>query len=88
MPKKNSANKGMNEVVDLRSAIRLLEETPGQLIKTDKPVDPHAELAGVYKPIGAGTPSIPPTSSGPAMLFNIPAKLVKVSSKLNTVDIV
>jgi len=26
--------------------------------------------------------------SGPAMLFNIPAKLVKVSSKLNTVDIV
>ena len=57
------------KVVDLRSAIRLLEATPGQLIKTDEPVDPRAELSGVYKPIGAGTPVVPPTRTGPAMLF-------------------
>jgi len=57
------------EVVDLRSAIRLLEATPGQLVKTDEPVDPHAELSGVYKLIGAGTPVVPPTRTGPSMLF-------------------
>ena len=56
-------------ITDLRSAIRLLERTPGQIIVTDEPVDPNAELAGVYKPIGAGTPVVPPTRSGPAMLF-------------------
>jgi len=56
-------------VNDLRSAIRLLEATPGELITTSEPVDPHAELAGVYKPIGAGTPTAPPTRTGPAMLF-------------------
>ena len=57
------------EVVDLRSAIRLLESTPGQLVTTDELVDPYAELAGVYKLIGAGTPTVPPTRTGPAMLF-------------------
>jgi UbiD family decarboxylase len=56
-------------VVDLRSAIRFLESVPGHLIVTDEPVDPHTELAGIYKRIGAGTPVIPPTRSGPAMLF-------------------
>jgi 4-hydroxy-3-polyprenylbenzoate decarboxylase len=32
-------------------------------------VDPVAELAGVYRHIGAGTPVQPPTRVGPAMLF-------------------
>ena len=31
--------------------------------------DAHAELAGIYKRIGAGTPVAPPTRIGPAMLF-------------------
>jgi len=32
-------------------------------------VDPVAELAGVYRRVGAGTPVAPPTRIGPAMLF-------------------
>ncbi len=57
------------EVTDLRSALRLLESVPGQLLRTDHPVDPNAELAGVYRHIGAGCPVAPPTKIGPAMLF-------------------
>jgi 4-hydroxy-3-polyprenylbenzoate decarboxylase len=57
------------QVVDLRSALRLLEATPGQLLRTDHPVDPNAELAGVYRHVGAGCPVEPPTKIGPAMLF-------------------
>lgn len=56
-------------VFDLRSALRLLESTPGQLLVTSEPVDANAELAGIYKRIGAGTPVAPPTRIGPAMLF-------------------
>lgn len=57
-------------VTDLRSALRLLEETPGELLRTDAEVDPVAELAGVYRRVGAGTPVAPPTKLGPAMLFH------------------
>jgi 4-hydroxy-3-polyprenylbenzoate decarboxylase len=32
-------------------------------------VDPNAELSGVYRRVGAGTPVEPPTRIGPAMLF-------------------
>jgi 4-hydroxy-3-polyprenylbenzoate decarboxylase len=58
-----------NQVTDLRSALKLLESIPGQLLRTDEPVDPNAELAGVYRHIGAGCPVTPPTKIGPAMLF-------------------
>ena len=44
----------MNKVIDLRSALELLRNTPGQLIETDVPVDPKAELCGVYRYVGAG----------------------------------
>jgi gallate decarboxylase subunit C len=54
---------------DLRSALALLASVPGQLVSTDTPVDPVAELAAVYKRIGAGTPVTPPTRIGPAMIF-------------------
>jgi UbiD family decarboxylase len=54
---------------DLRSALARLEHTPGQLIETDREVDPHAELAGVYKRIGAGGTVERPTRLGPAMIF-------------------
>jgi len=57
-------------VTDLRSALELLRSVPGQLLETDIPVDPHAELAGVYRHVGAGGTVMRPTKTGPAMLFN------------------
>jgi 4-hydroxy-3-polyprenylbenzoate decarboxylase len=57
------------ETHDLRSALRLLEATRGQLLRTETPVEPKAELAGVYRYIGAGGTVLRPTKTGPAMLF-------------------
>ena len=59
-----------NKVTDLRSALALLKEMPGQLIETDVEVDPMAELAGVYRHVGAGGTVMRPTKEGPAMIFN------------------
>ena len=55
---------------DLRSAIELLQHHEGQYIETSHPVDPNAELAGVYRHIGAGGTVKRPTRTGPAMMFN------------------
>lgn len=57
------------KVRDLRSALRRLQQTPGQLITTDVEVDPKAELAGVYRYVGAGGTVMRPTKEGPAMVF-------------------
>ncbi len=57
------------EINDLRSALEFLASVPGQLVSTREPVNPVAELAGVYRVVGAGTPVAPPTRVGPAMLF-------------------
>ncbi len=57
------------EILDLRTALEFLKSVPGQLVSTKEPVDPVAELAGVYRRVGAGTPVTPPTRVGPAMLF-------------------
>lgn len=57
-------------VHDLRSAIELLKSIPGQYMETDHPVDPIAELAGVYRHVGAGGTVMRPTRIGPAMTFN------------------
>ncbi len=57
-------------VNDLRSALELLEKEPGQLLETDREVDPAGELAGVYRYVGAGGTVERPTRIGPAMLFN------------------
>ncbi len=59
-----------NEVIDLRSALELLKTIPGQLVSTDVEVDPAAELAGVYRYVGAGGTVARPTKLGPAMVFN------------------
>ncbi|HDT6026425.1 TPA: UbiD family decarboxylase [Enterobacter cloacae subsp. cloacae] len=59
-----------NPINDLRSAIALLQRHPGHYIETDHPVDPNAELAGVYRHIGAGGTVKRPTCTGPAMMFN------------------
>ena len=58
-----------SDIIDLRSAIEFLKRIPGQLLICNEPVDPDAELAGVYRRVGAGTPVEPPTKEGPAMLF-------------------
>jgi 4-hydroxy-3-polyprenylbenzoate decarboxylase len=47
------------DILDLRSALEFLASIPGQLATTRQPVDAHAELAAVYKRVGAG----------PALLF-------------------
>lgn len=59
-----------DHVYDLRSAIALLETMEGQIAQTDVEVDPHAELAGVYRRIGAGGTVMRPTKEGPAVIFN------------------
>lgn len=58
------------KVNDLRSALEFLKSMPGQLIETDEPVEPRAELSGVYRHIGAGGTVMRPTKIGPAMIFN------------------
>ena len=57
------------DILDLRSALEFLASIPGQLATTRQPVDAHAELAAIYKRVGAGTPLAPPTRTGPALLF-------------------
>lgn len=59
------------EIRDLRSALAFLKHQDGQLVETSTEVDPHAQLAGVYRYIGAGgTVQRPTTCDGPAMIFN------------------
>lgn len=58
-------------VRSLRDALALLREIPGQLEETDVPVDPAAELSGVYRYVGAGgTVQRPTHVDGPAMVFH------------------
>lgn len=59
-----------NGVNDLRSALAFLKEQPGQLIETNVEVEAKAELAGVYRYVGAGGTVQRPTKEGPAMLFH------------------
>lgn len=58
------------QVTDLRSALELLKKYPGQYVETDEPVDPNAELSGVYRYVGARGTVARPTQLGPAMVFN------------------
>ncbi|WP_321893989.1 UbiD family decarboxylase [Paraburkholderia tropica] len=57
-------------VHDLRSALDLLKSLPGEYVETDEPVDPKAELSGVYRYVGARGTVMRPTRLGPAMVFN------------------
>jgi gallate decarboxylase subunit C len=59
-----------SQINDLRSALDFLAERPGQLVSTDVEVDPYLEIAGIYRRVGSGTPTAPPTKIGPAMMFN------------------
>lgn len=62
--------KTIQPINDLRAAIAWLASQPGQLLITDEPVKPEAELAGVYRYIGASGTVARPTQKGPAMIFN------------------
>lgn len=59
----------MKEVWDLRKALKILQEHPGQYLETNRETDPMAELAGVYRYVGAGGTVPRPTKEGPAMVF-------------------
>ena len=58
------------KVTDLRSALAVLSQYDDELIYTDEPVDPIAELSGVYRYVGAHGTVQRPTRVGPAMIFN------------------
>lgn len=67
----NSDNKTPSSVHDLRSALELLKTLPGEYVETNTEVDPHAELSGVYRYVGAGgTCQRPTRKNGPVMVFN------------------
>jgi len=68
MPSEKSGT--LPEIFDLRSALAVLGQKPDQLVSTDEPVDPMAELSGVYRYVGAGGTVMRPTREGPAMIFN------------------
>ncbi len=44
----------MSTPYDLRKVLAELQEMPGDITKTNVEVNPHAELSGVYRYIGAG----------------------------------
>ena len=59
------------DIRDLRTALEVLRNHEGQLIETNVPVNPMAELAGVYRHVGAGgTVQRPTNNDGPAMVFH------------------
>lgn len=67
----NSDKKTPSPVHDLRSALALLKTLPDEYVETDTEVDPHAELSGVYRYVGAGgTCQRPTRKNGPVMVFN------------------
>ena len=59
-----------NGVRDLRSALELLRNMPGQLLETYKEAEPRAQISGIYRHVGAGGTVMRPTKEGPAMLFH------------------
>lgn len=59
-----------NGVRDLRSALELLRNMPGQLLETHKEAEPRAQISGIYRHVGAGGTVMRPTREGPAMLFH------------------
>ncbi len=56
-------------VTDVRSALAALEGCAEHLRVSTDPIYPYLELASRYRAIGAGTPTPPPTRTGPAMLY-------------------
>ncbi|SNY70937.1 UbiD family decarboxylase [Pantoea sp. GL120224-02] len=59
-----------NQTWDLRSALKILSQYENEYVETSEPVDPAAELSGVYRYVGAAGTVMRPTRTGPAMVFN------------------
>lgn len=59
-----------NKIYDLRAVLDELRTDPVNYHETDVEVDPNAQLAGVYRYIGAGGTVERPTKEGPALMFN------------------
>ncbi|MTI58623.1 MAG: UbiD family decarboxylase [Firmicutes bacterium] len=59
-----------NNIFDLRSAIEFLKKIPGQYLETERLVNPKAEIAGIYRHVGARGTVKRPTKLGPMMMFN------------------
>lgn len=57
-------------IKSLRDAIDLLKTIPEEYIETNVPVNPHAEISGIYRYVGAGGTVKRPTKKGPALMFN------------------
>lgn len=55
---------------DLRKVLAELKELPGHYHETNLEIDLNADLAGVYRYIGAGGTVQRPTQEGPTMMFN------------------
>ena len=60
----------MADINSLRDAVEFLKTLPGQFAQTDVEADPVAELAGIYRYVGAGGTVMRPTKKGPALQFN------------------
>ncbi len=58
------------EPYDLRKVLAEIKSDPTQYHETNKEINPDADLAGVYRYIGAGGTVQRPTTEGPAMMFN------------------
>lgn len=56
-------------IEDLRSALEELKKYENQIACTDTEVDSYAEVAGIYRYVGAGGTVKRPTKEGPALLF-------------------
>ncbi len=59
-----------SDIYDLRSALDVLRNIPGEYLETDRQVNLMGELTGIYKKIGARGTVRRPTKIGPMMMFN------------------
>lgn len=66
------------EVNDLRTSLELLKKMEGQLVETDIEVDPAAELAGVYRHVGAGGTVMRPTKLMVRQCCSIILRIIKM----------
>ena len=57
------------KVNDLRSALAVLKDIPGQYVTCSREVDPFCEITGVYHALGARGTTLRPTKLGPMMMF-------------------
>lgn len=58
-----------NDIYDLRSALKVLEEIPGEYREIKQPADLDSEMIGYYHKVAARGTSRRPTGLGPTMMF-------------------